>query len=56
MVVWCLSALGQGEYVPARDDLLCDEGPVEFYEEGRLVHTAVNALARRAADCALGGF
>ena len=48
MAVWCLSALGQVDYVSARADLLSDEGPVEFYEERRLVHTTVNGLARRA--------
>ena len=50
MAVWCLSAVGQGEYVKARPDLLADEGPVELYEERCLIHTSVNRLARRAVN------
>ena len=50
MAVWCLAAVGQGEYVKARPDLLADEGPVELYEERRLIRTSVNSLARRAID------
>ena len=47
MAVWCLSAVGQGECVSARPDLLSDDGPVELYEERRLVHATVNSLAHR---------
>ena len=54
MAIWCLSAVGQGECVTARPDLLSDDGPVDLYEERRLVHTNVNSLARRAVDCASG--
>ena len=54
MAVWCLSAVGRGEYVRARPDLLSDSGPVEFYEERRLVQTTVKGLARRAVESVSG--
>ena len=54
MAVWCLSAVGLGGYVTARPSLLSDRGPVEFYEDRRLVYTTVGGLARRAVESVSG--
>ena len=54
MAVWCLSAVGLGGYVTARPNLLSDSGPVEFYEDRRLVYTTVGGLARRAVESVSG--
>ena len=54
MAVWCLSEVGQGACITDRPDLLSDEGPVDLYEEGRLAHTTVGCLARRAVGGVAG--
>lgn len=51
MSVWCLERLGQIGILAGRSDLRTDDGAVELYEDGVLVHTSVGRLSRRA----LGG-
>jgi HEAT repeat protein len=46
--VWCLGQVGRATDLANRSDLLCDEGPVSFYEDGSLAPTSVAELARRA--------
>jgi len=48
MAVWCLGQVGQAELLADRSDLLCDEGPVDFYEDALLNRTSVCRLLRRA--------
>jgi hypothetical protein len=45
MTVWCLNQLGRRDLFANRSDLLSDDGPVEVYQDGRLEHTTVSALA-----------
>jgi hypothetical protein len=48
MAVWCLNETGRAELVADRPELLSDEGPVDLYEDGRLVRTSVSQLVGRA--------
>ena len=48
MAAWCLGKIGEGGLLGDREDLLRDEGPVDFYEEGLLSRTRVSDLVRRA--------
>jgi hypothetical protein len=50
LAAWCLGKLKATGYLVGRDALLRDEGPVEFYADGRLVSTSVGELARAALE------
>lgn len=49
MAVWCLVQAGERDSLQAWSDLVEDDGPVHFYEDGRLDHTTVGALAARVS-------
>lgn len=42
--VWCLKRAGRADLLAGRDDLGCDDGPVEFYSNQRIERTTVAAL------------
>jgi hypothetical protein len=42
--VWCLKQAGRADFLAGRDDLGCDERPVEFYSNQRIERTTVAAL------------
>jgi len=46
IAVWCLGQVGQGKLLADRPDLLCDEGPVDLYEDGILSRTSVSQLVQ----------
>ena len=48
MAVWALVECGQSDVVTAIEPLSLDSGPVDLFEQGRLVRTTVGALAARA--------
>jgi len=48
MAVWCLNEIGSAELLADRPELLSDEEPVDLYEDGKLVRTAVSHLVRHA--------
>ena len=48
MCVWCLGHVGQATVLADRPELLCDQGPVDLYEDGLLTRTTVCHLVQRA--------
>jgi len=50
MAVWCLGELGKAAVLNGRQDLLSDEGPVDFYDDRVLRRTTVSRLATRLAN------
>jgi len=50
MAVWCLGQLGLAQHLADRPDLLEDQEPVDFYENGILRRTSVGELVRRASS------
>jgi hypothetical protein len=48
MAAWCLGEIGQAKLLEGREQLLTDEGKVDFYEDGLLGQTTVAELAHRA--------
>jgi hypothetical protein len=48
MAVWCLGELGRSGFLAKREDLLSDQGPVDFYADGPLDRTTVGRLTERA--------
>ena len=48
MAVWCLGQCGRATLLAGRTDLLSDQRPVDFYEDGHLGRTNVCHLVREA--------
>ena len=48
MAAWCLGQCGRATLLAGRPDLLSDQGPVDFYEDGHLGRSNVCRLVRQA--------
>ena len=48
MAAWCLGQCGRAALLAGRPDLLSDQRPVDFYEDGHLGRTNVCQLVRQA--------